>query len=109
MMSNIICTFRVCVMRHYCNIQQCRHILSHRNRIDSHCLQIEVQSVMLNHSVAEHLPQDVAAELCQCGIDEQVLPLQGLRQRAARTGIFLLYLCVFHHSGDDFQRADSFV
>lgn len=91
------------------DFRQCRQILSHRNRIDSHRLQVEVQSVMLDHSVAEHLPQDVAAELRQCGIDEQVLLLKGLRQRAARTGIILLYLCVFHHSGDDFQRADSFV
>lgn len=26
---------------------------------------------MLDYAVAEHFPQDVAAELCQCGVDEQ--------------------------------------
>ena len=43
------------------------------NRIHFHRFQIQVQPVMLNHPVAEHLPQDIAAELCQRGIDEQVL------------------------------------
>lgn len=28
---------------------------------------------MFQHPVTEHLPQDIAAELCQRGVDEQVL------------------------------------
>ena len=81
----------------------------YRYRIDFHRFQIEVQSVMLNQPVAEHPPQDVAAQLRQCGIDEQILLFQSFRQRAARTGIFLLHARVFHQPGDDFQRAYSFV
>lgn len=29
--------------------------------------------MMLQHPVAEHFPQDIATELRQCGVDEQVL------------------------------------
>lgn len=39
---------------------------------------------MFQHPVTEHLPQDIAAELCQRGVDEQVLLFQRLRQGAAR-------------------------
>ena len=64
---------------------------------------------MLDHTVAEHFPQDVAAELCQCGVDEQVLFLQSLRQRTARSGILFLHSCVFDISCDHLQRFHRFV
>lgn len=35
---------------------------------------------MLNHSVSEHFPKDIASELRQRGINEQVLFFQCLRQ-----------------------------
>ena len=80
------------------------------NRIHFHRFQIQVQPVMLNHPVAEHLPQDIAAELCQRGIDEQVLPVQCFRQRAARTGVFFLYPMMYRHETCDyFQGTDSFI
>lgn len=37
--------------------------------------------MMFNHSVPEHLPEDVAPELRQRGVDEQVLLFQCLCQR----------------------------
>jgi hypothetical protein len=49
-------------------------------RIDLQCLQIQEQPVMIDHSVSEHLPKDVAAELCQRGVDEQLLLAQRFRQ-----------------------------
>ena len=64
---------------------------------------------MFDHTVAEHFPQDVTSELCQCGVDEQVLFLQSLRQRAARSGIFLLHSRVFHIAGDHLQRFHRFI
>ena len=64
---------------------------------------------MLYHPVAEHLPQDIAPELRQRGVNEQVLLLQCFCQRAARTGILLLHSRVFHETGDDLQRADRFI
>gem|GEM_PF-3902785 len=64
---------------------------------------------MFYHTVAEHFPQDVAAELCQCGVDEQVLLLQGLRQRTARSGILFLHSRIFDISCDHLQRFHSFV
>ena len=84
-------------------------IYSYIYRIHFHRFQIQVQPVMLNHPVAEHLPQDIAAELCQRGVNEQVLLLQCFCQRAARTGILLLHSRVFHETGDDLQRADRFI
>ena len=84
-------------------------IYSYIYRIHFHRFQIQVQPVMLNHPVAEHLPQDIAAELCQRGIDEQVLPVQCFRQRAAWTGVFFLYPRVSHETGDYFQGTDSFI
>ena len=42
---------------------------------------------MLDHSVSEHLPQYVVAELRQRGVDEQILLAQRFRQRAARAGV----------------------
>ena len=45
---------------------------------------------MLFHPVAEHLPQDIAPELRQRGVNEQVLLLQCFCQRAARTGLLPL-------------------
>ena len=41
--------------------------------------------MMFQHSVAEHLPQDIATELRQRGVDEQVLLFQRLRQGTARS------------------------
>ena len=79
-------------------------IYSYIYRIHFHRFQIQVQPVMLNHPVAEHLPQDIAAELCQRGIDEQVLPVQCFRQRAAWTGVFFLYPRVPHETCDYFQE-----
>ena len=64
---------------------------------------------MLDHTVAEHFPQDVAAELCQCGVDEQVLLFQGFRQRATRSGILLLYSRVLHIAGNYLQRFHRFI
>lgn len=64
---------------------------------------------MLDHPVAEHLPQDIAAELCQRGIDEQVLLVQRFRQRTARTGVFFLYPGIPHEAGDYFQGTDRFI
>lgn len=84
-------------------------IYSYIYRIHFHRFQIQVQPVMLDHPVAEHFPQDIAAELCQRGIDEQVLPVQCFRQRAARTGVFFLYPRVPHETCDYFQGTDSFI
>ena len=56
-------------------------ILSHPDRIHLHGGEVQVQPVILDHTVAEHFPQDVAAELCQCGVDEQVLFFQCFGQR----------------------------
>ena len=64
---------------------------------------------MFQHPVTEHLPQDIAAELCQRGVDEQVLLFQRLRQGATRSRIRLLHSCVFHEPGNDLQRIDSLV
>lgn len=84
-------------------------IYSYIYRIHFHRFQIQVQPVMLDHPVAEHLPQDIAAELCQRGIDEQVLPAQCFRQRAAWTGVFFLYPRISHETGDYLQGTDSFI
>ena len=65
--------------------------------------------MMLNHPVTEHLPKDVASELRQCGIDEQVLFLQRFGKGAAWSGILLLHPCVFHESGDNFQGTYRFI
>ena len=65
--------------------------------------------VMLYHPVAEHLPQDIAAELRQRGVDEQVLLVQCFCQRAARTRVFFLYPRVPHETGDYLQRTDRFI
>lgn len=64
---------------------------------------------MFQHPMAEHLPQQAAAELRQRGVDEQVLLLQRFRQRTARTGILLFHSRVFYQPGNDFQRADRFI
>ena len=64
---------------------------------------------MFQHPVTEHLPQDIAAELRQRGVDEQVLLFQRLRQGATRSRIRLLHSCVFHEPGNDLQRIDSLV
>ena len=59
--------------------------------------------MMLYHSVSEHLPEYVAAELSQCGVDEQVLLLQSLGKRATWTGGLLLDACIFHQLCYDLQ------
>ena len=41
-------------------------------RIHLHRFQVQIQPVMLDHSITEHLPQDVATELLQSGVDEQL-------------------------------------
>ena len=64
---------------------------------------------MLNHSVPKHFPKDIAPELRQCGVDEQVLFLQCLRQRTTWSGIFLFYPRIFYEAGDDLQRTDRFI
>lgn len=64
---------------------------------------------MLNHTVAKHFPKNITSEVCQRGVDEQVIFLQSLRQRAARSGILLLYSRVLHIAGDHFQRFYSFI
>lgn len=53
--------------------------VSYRDGIHFHRGEIQVQAVVFYHPVAEHLPQDIASELRQCGIDEQVLPQFGIR------------------------------
>ena len=49
-------------------------------RIDFHRFLVQEQPVMLNHPVAEHFPEDIAAELRQRGVDKQILFFQCLCQ-----------------------------
>ena len=57
--------------------------------------------MVLYHSVSEHLPEYVAAELSQCGVDEQILLLQSLGKRATRTGVLLFDASILHKFGND--------
>lgn len=74
---------------------------SYHYRIDLHRREVEIESVMLYHSVSEHLPEDIAAELSQCGIDEQILLFQRFGKRTARPGVLLLDSCILHKFSDD--------
>ncbi len=65
-------------------------------RIGLHRAEVEIESVMLYHPVAEQLPEQVVAELGQRGVDEKVLLLQRFGKRAARAGVFLPDSCVFY-------------
>ena len=73
-------------------------------RIDLHRAEVEIESVMFYHSMSEHLPEDIAAELCQCGVDEQVLLLQCLGKRTARTGVLFLDSGILHKLCNNLQR-----
>ena len=64
---------------------------------------------MLDHPVTEHLPKDVATELRQCGIDEEVLLFQGFGERAARAGITFFHPRILHETGNDFQGSHGFI
>ena len=46
------------------------YFLDH-NRVNFRRFQIQKQPMMFQHSVAEHLPQDIATELRQRGFNEQ--------------------------------------
>ena len=52
--------------------------------------------MMLYHSVSEHLPEEIEAELSQCGVDDQVLLLQSLGKRATRTGVIHFDASILH-------------
>ena len=41
-------------------------------------------------ALAEHLPQQTAPQMRQCGIDEQILFAECLRELATRPGLLLL-------------------
>ena len=73
-------------------------------RIDLHRTEVKIESVMLYHSVTEHLPEDIAAKLCQCGVDEQVLLLQCLGKWTARTGVLFFDSGILYQLCDDLQR-----
>lgn len=41
-------------------------------RIGFHGCQIQIHPLMFYHAVTEHLPENIAPELRQCGVDEQL-------------------------------------
>lgn len=100
-------TFPICLLHIVKNLFRKYYLNIYR--IHFHRFQVQIQPMMLNHTITEHLPQDVAAELRQCGVDEQVLLVQCFCQRAARTGVFFLYPRVPHETGDYLQRTDRFI
>ena len=83
--------------------------VSYRYRIHFQRIKIKKYPLMFYHAVTEHLPENIAPELRQCGVDEQILFFQRFGQRAAWAGILLFYPRVFHKPGNDLQRTDGLV
>ena len=59
-------------------------VRSNDNRVHFHRGEVEIESVVFKHSVAEHLPEQIATELRQRGVYEQVLFFKSLGKRTAR-------------------------
>ena len=59
---------------------------------------------MVYHPIPEYLPQDVAAELRQHGVDKKVLLFQGFSERAAQIEIAFFRPRILRKTGNDFQR-----
>lgn len=48
-------------------------MLSYGYRIDLYGVEVQIYSPVLDTSVAEHFPEDIASELRECRIDEKIL------------------------------------
>ena len=77
--------------------------MSDADRCYAHCLHVHVSPTVRRPSLAEHLPEQGATGLRQHGIDEQVLLLQRLGERATRSGVFLVDGRITYFFRDDVQ------
>lgn len=78
-------------------------MLSYGYRVDLHSVEVQIYAPVLDTSVPEHFPEDIAPELRECRIDEEILLFERFGQRAARPRVFVLDLFIVHILGNDGQ------
>ena len=81
----------------------------YQNRIDFKSIKIQICTSVFDHAVPEHFPKYVAAQLCQCRVDEKVLFFQCFGQRAARSRIFGFHPSIISIFGNNRQPTYRFV